>query len=90
MYTRWTEHLNNDKDKEEFEKEIIRAKRVLDRLKTIYEEDREALDRSEENQRIYDLPNWSHRQAHKNGVRQSIRENIRFVDLDQQKRKTEK
>ena len=85
MYTRWTQHLQTEEEKESFRKEIYSAKKVLERLNTIVEEDKESLDRSEMDQRVYDLPNWSERQAHKNGNRQYMQAIQLLVDLDQQK-----
>lgn len=85
MYTRWTAHLKTPEEQESFKKEIYSAKRVLEHLKTLIEEDEKMLDRSESDERIYDLPNWDYRQAHKNGVRKYINSIKRLVDLDQQK-----
>lgn len=85
MYTRWTQHLTTDEEKESFKKEIYSAKRVLERLRDILNEDEEMLDRSEMDQRTYDMPNWDYRQAHKNGNRQAMRALRLLVDLDQQK-----
>ena len=84
MYTRWTSHLKTEESKEKFKKEIYSAKSVLERLNAIIKEDENALERSEQDQRIYDLPNWDYRQAHKNGVRQYINTISKFINLDQQ------
>ena len=85
MYTRWTQHLHDTEEKERFKQEVLSAKRVLDRLNEMVTEDLEALDRSEQDQRIYDLPNWDYRQAHKNGTRQYATAMQKLTDLDQQK-----
>jgi predicted Zn-dependent protease len=85
MYTRWTSHLNTDEEKEIFKRDIYSAKNVLERLTEIINEDESILDRSEEDQRIYDNPNWDYRQAHKNGNRQYMRTVRLYTDLDQQK-----
>lgn len=85
MYTRWTSHLRTEEEKESFRKEIYSAKRVLERLAQIINEDEEMLDRSEQDQRIYEVPNWDYRQAHKNGNRQYMQAVRLLTDLDQQK-----
>lgn len=85
MLTRWTQHLQDEETKEKLKKEIFSAKPVLERLKSIIEEDMDYLDRSEEDQRIYDKPNWDYRQAHKNGTRQTYNYLKRLIDLDQQR-----
>ena len=85
MYTRWTDHLRTEEEKEAFRKKIYSAKEILDRLKDILEDDLMALDRSEMDQRIYQVPNWDYLQAHKNGNRQSYTVIHKLVNLDQQK-----
>lgn len=85
MYSRWTQHLKTEEEKESFKREIYSAKTVLERLRDIVNEDESSLDRSEIDQRVYDLPNWSERQAHKNGNRQYMNAIRLIVDLDQQK-----
>lgn len=85
MFSRWTQHLNTEEEKEAFKKEIYSAKRVLERVQLMIEEDIEQLDHSEENQRVYSLPNWDYLQAHKNGNRQAYNTLWRLVNLDQQK-----
>jgi hypothetical protein len=85
MYTRWTQHLTTDEDKEAFKKKIYSAKEVLDQIKVMLEEDLNALDRTEMDQRIYQIPNWDYVQAHKNGNRQVLTLLRNLVDLDQQK-----
>lgn len=85
MFTRWTQHLKTDEEKEAFKRKIHSAKEVLDHLKLMLEEDLVSLDRSEMDQRIYQTPNWDFLQAHKNGNRQAYHLMKTLVDLDQQK-----
>lgn len=89
MYTRWTQHLNTDEEKRNFTNEIWSAKRVLERLQQMIDEDEKSLDRSEINPTCYASPNWDYHQAHKNGVRQYIHQVKTFIDLDQQKGPTD-
>jgi hypothetical protein len=85
MYSRWTQHLNTEEEKERFRNEIHSARRVLERLKDMVDEDLSMMDKSEQDQRIYDLPNWDYRQAHKNGGRQYATQMYNLVNLDHQK-----
>jgi hypothetical protein len=85
MYVEWTKHLATDEEKANFRKTILSAKPVLNRIKDILAEKEKALDRSEMSIETYNTPNWSERQAHKNGNRESIDFLKKLVDLDQQK-----
>lgn len=86
MYSRWTQHLKTEEEKEKFRKEIYSAQSVLDRLKEMAIDDMNGLDRSEIDPKVYSQPNWDYHQAHKNGIRQYAYQVITLVDLDQQKR----
>lgn len=85
MYIAWTKHITDDKEKEEFRKDVIASKRVLDRLKAIIDESEQDLGRSEINPKNYEIPNWDYRQAHNNGYRASLYHIKKLIDLDQQK-----
>lgn len=84
MYTRWTQHLKTEEEKQSFTKEIYSAKRVLEHILNLINEDKGNLAKSEENIKSYTVPNWDYLQAHRNGMRQYMSEVIRLVDLDQQ------
>lgn len=83
MFSKWTQHLETEEEKEKFRNEIYSSERVLKRLSQMIEEDLNSLDRSERDQRIYDLPNWDYRQAHKNGNRQTYQLIKDIINLDQ-------
>jgi len=83
MFTRWTKHLTTEEDKEKYRQQVLSCKPVLDHIKEMIEEDLAALARSEEDQRIYDLPNWEYRQAHKHGIRQYANVIKNLINLDQ-------
>jgi len=86
MLTRWTSHLKGNNEKEEaFKNQIYSAKQVLERLRAIVDEDEKALDRSEITGDAYANANWSHHQAHKNGVRQYIAQIKAILNLDPQR-----
>ena len=85
MFTDWSKHLSNDKDKLDFERYVYNSKRLLERIKEILTEKGEALERSEVNIKTYETPNWQYRQAHKNGYRECLNTIKTLVDMDQQK-----
>jgi len=86
MFIEWTQHLKDPEEKAKWEKEIHSAKRVLDHIKYMVDKKEKFLDRQELNIEVYNMPNWSHRQAHKNGQRSSLDWLKTLVDLDKQKK----
>lgn len=84
MYSRWTQHLKTDEEKERFKREIYSAKRVLEHVRDLVKDDMDNLAKAEENIKSYTVPNWDYLQAHRNGSRQYMGEMIRLLDLDQQ------
>lgn len=85
MYTMWTRHLSDPKEKEVFERKVQGSKEVLERLMTLLNEQERDLNQTETNLKIYDLPNWDYRQAHNNGFRQCLNIQKKLINLDQQK-----
>lgn len=88
MYTRWTQNLKTDDEKEKFKQKVYQAKEVLDRLKEMIEEDELSMDRSEIHPKVYEVPNWDYLQAHKNGTRQYMYQMKTLINLDQQEGNT--
>ena len=89
MYSRWTQHLSTEEEKENFRREVRSAKSVLDRLNKMVEEDLEALERSEMNPKAYEQASWPYHQAHKNGIKQYAVQMKTLTNLDQQKAQNE-
>lgn len=85
MYVEWTKHLKDQEEKSRFNGRILGARDVLERLADLIEEKEKSLDRSELTIETYSLPNWEHRQAHKNGNREAFAWLKKLVDLDHQK-----
>lgn len=84
MYSKWTQHLKDDPDKQDrFRNEIISSANVLDRLKEILIEEDNTIDRSELAISSYDSPSWAHKQAYKNGYRAALAVVSQVVTLDQ-------
>lgn len=84
MYSKWTDHLHEDKDKQDFRRQVISAKDVLARQKQILDGWLESLSRSELDPSQFDSPNWANKQAYKNGLRQGMNQLKILIDLDQQ------
>lgn len=84
MYSDWTKHIRDQKDREDFVRDVRGSKRILDHLKGLLVEKERALDRSEMDPKVFDQPNWSHNQAYKNGYRAALTYLITLTDLDQQ------
>src|SRR5205814_9862430 len=72
MITKWTQHLKEPKDQEDFKESIYRARHVLDRLRAICDEFESAVERSEQSTKVYDCSNWAYLQAHYNGFKQCL------------------
>ena len=85
MMTLWTNHLKTPELKESFANSVIGSKQVLDRLSQILRQEDEEITRTELSVSEYDNPNWSHKQAFKNGQRSVYRKLQLLTNLDQQK-----
>ena len=81
MLLRWTQNISDPEQKAAFESSIVSAKPVLDRLVVMLDEDAAALDRSETDIAVFDIPNWAYLQAFKNGQRASIANLRRMADI---------
>lgn len=84
MYTKWTSHLTDPAAKKRFESSIQGSKTVLDRLKTVIEEEEKAVEQSELDAKAYDNPSWAYKQAFKNGTKAAYRSIKKLVNLDEQ------
>ena len=83
MYTIWTKHLIDDQ-KELFKNQVVGAKEVLERLRSILREEELQIERSELDVKCFEDPNWPYKQAYKNGQRSALQMMIKLIDLDQQ------
>lgn len=86
MYSAWTQHITDNKEKEDFRNSVLGAKRVLERLKALMQMDLEALNLKEVNTESYEIPNWDYKQAHTNGNKACLYKYLKLIDLDQQNR----
>ncbi len=85
MYTKWASHIADPQEKINFERHVVSARPVLDRLRQLLEEDKAQLDKVEMNVKQFDNPNWDYRQAFYNGSKASYTSILKLIDLDQQK-----
>ena len=83
MITAWTKHISDDKQKEQFKREILGSKTVLRRLQALLDEMKEDADSLELNTKIYDIPNWDYRQADMNGYKRCLKQISKIINLDQ-------
>jgi hypothetical protein len=84
MYQQWTSHLTTDKEKEQFEKNVYGAKKVLNRLKALLDDEEKALDTVELDNKNYAIANWAFLQADIVGAKRIIKKLKKLIDLDQQ------
>ncbi len=87
MKTIWTQHLDTDEEKAEFEKSVKHSRWLLDRQYEILCSMERGLDRQEISPKAYDSPNWDYRQAHANGFRQCLNQMKELITLDQKESK---
>lgn len=72
MNSRWTSHLKGS-DKENFESVLNNSRMLLDRLKTILEQEEAAVDNSDTSIEDFEEPNWAYKQAFRNGQRNILK-----------------
>ena len=85
MYTKWTSHIKDPEEKADFLDYVKHSRRLLDKIKSVIEDDLKGLESAELSVRQFEIPNWAHRQAFYNGARSAYSAILRLVDLDQQK-----
>ena len=82
MYSKWSSHLPKE-EQDRFQNIVRHSSQVLERLKDIIEEAEQQLENSELTIEAYNNPSWSHKQAHKNGLKQAYRNIKKIITLDQ-------
>lgn len=84
MISAWTKNLSDTDEQDQFRKQVLGSKVVLDRLQTLLNEMKEDVDNTELNTKIYDIPNWEVRQADMIGYRRCIKHISKLINLDQE------
>lgn len=82
MYSAWTKHIKDEKDKENFRNRVLSAKEVLRRLDQIIEEQEQDLTDSSSSIKSFDNPNWALKQAYIQGYNARGKSIRNFIDLD--------
>lgn len=83
----WTKHIKDDQEKGKFEVSVLQSKEVLERLSAMIDDFEKDLDATDLSPSLFDIPNWSHRQAFSNGYRSCMNDIRRLITLDQKKDK---
>jgi hypothetical protein len=82
MISAWTKHLTTPEEKQEFKNIFKGSKPVLERLDELINEIELDTDSLELNPKVYDIPNWSYRQADLNGYRRALKQIKRLISAD--------
>lgn len=67
LSTAWTQHIQDPKDKADFEVIVRNSTRLLTRLKGIIDEQINQIHSQSNSVDDFRDPNWSHKQAYRNG-----------------------
>lgn len=84
MKIQWTSNLKTEEEKERFQRQILAAKPVLERLDFLLNERSKAIDSIESGVEKYIQPGWSAIQAHYNGEKASLKYIRNLINLDQE------
>ena len=77
----WTQHIKDEKKKEDFRQLLKNSTQVLGRLRMILDEEEKGLDTQETTSKDFDNPNWQFKQAFRNGDRARLRQIRNLIDL---------
>ena len=73
IHQSWIRHLPNEEERANFKKSLLGSRHVLKRLREILEEERQKLSSEETALKDFEDPNWSHKQAYRNGERKGLK-----------------
>lgn len=82
LSTEWTAHLQDLEKKKEFEELLFNSRTVLNRLQEILRRKGVSISNTESDLDSYDSPSWSHKQAHLNGERKSLKTILNLITFD--------
>lgn len=69
MYSAWTSHLTDEKDKEAFRERLLRNKDLFEVQSKILDRELSAMEFAELSPKTFETPSWSHKQAFFNGYK---------------------
>lgn len=82
--TVWIRHLPQGRlENKDFEAAVRNSTIALGRLREILQEEINSLDKSETSDSQFSDPNWSHKQAYRNGQRSKLRYILSILEFDQ-------
>lgn len=84
MHTIWTKHLETDGEKKNLTDAILGAAIPFHRLNQLLNEKLAEIERSSENVKQYQNPNWAFETAHKNGMVSAYKAVIDLVTIKDQ------
>lgn len=75
-------HLSTQKDRDEFKKIYLNSNYVLDPIRKLVQEYSDQVLASETKLDDFEDPNWSHKQAFRNGQRQAYRKLLELLKVE--------
>jgi glutamate/tyrosine decarboxylase-like PLP-dependent enzyme len=81
MKITWTSHLKTKEEKEEFEKEVRSARKVLKRLQDILQEDYDISDKEMHKRENFFMPAWAEKQAFELGYQKAHKKTINLLEV---------
>ena len=82
----WVKHLRTQDDKEAFIKKLLSGRTALQRLTELMVEDGISLTEKEVSETDFEDPNWSHKQAFRNGQRSVLKKYLRIMASTQKEK----
>ncbi len=73
IHQSWIRQLKTEEERVNFKKTLLASRHVLRRLREILEEERNRLANQETSDKDFEDPNWSHKQAYRNGERKGLK-----------------
>lgn len=77
----WVKHLRDPHKREQLELTLRNSQVALNRLREVLQEMEDSLQQSESSLNDFDDPNWSHKQAFRNGAKSSLKQVKDLLDF---------
>jgi hypothetical protein len=76
----WANHLPKE-EREAFNKKVLQAKTVLDRLSTLMEADYNASDKEMHKRENFFMPAWAEKQAFELGIQKTLKKHLKLTKV---------
>ena len=83
IYTKWIKHLKGDDKQKEFLSQLMAAKEVITRLKTIIEEEIKSSSLNAKKKESYSNPNWAYLQADNVGETRAYNQILKIISFEE-------